>query len=43
MKLQDVVEQMSLGDSVDVKELILAVTENENLKSIYESIKDTSN
>lgn len=43
MELQDVVSHLSSGNKLDIKKLILAISKDENLKSIYESIKDTSN
>lgn len=43
LKLQDLVDHLSTGETLDVKELIAAITNDENLETIYEMIKDTSN
>ncbi|MGE7650541.1 hypothetical protein ACQKM1_22600 [Peribacillus frigoritolerans] len=41
MKLQQVIEHLSVGETLDIKELILTVIDNPDLENIYEQIKDT--
>jgi len=41
MKLQQVIEHLSVGEKLDIKELILTLIDDPDMEKIYEKIKDT--
>ena len=41
MDLQQIIEHLSVGDTLDIKELILTLRDSVNTQEIYEQIKDT--
>lgn len=42
MKLQQVIEHLSVGETLDIKELILTLIDDPDMEKIYEKIKDTN-
>ena len=42
MDLQKNIEHLSVGETLDIKELILTLIADPDMKNIHETIKDTS-
>lgn len=42
MKLQQVIEHLSVGETLDIKELIQTLIADPDMENIYEKIKDTN-
>ncbi|SSS88050.1 Uncharacterised protein [Acinetobacter baumannii] len=42
MKLQQVIDHLSVGETLDIKELIHTLIEDPDMEKIYEKIKDTN-
>jgi hypothetical protein len=42
MNLEKVIEHLSVGETLDIKELIFTLIADPDMKNIYETIKDTA-
>jgi hypothetical protein len=42
MNLEKVIEHLSVGETLDIKELILTLIADPDIKNIHETIKDTA-